>query len=77
MARRLSLQLLHTAYGLGQDTIPLWTGPVLQGVMKQTRTSQARSTSSGTKQGVGSGGGTQITLTFTAMSSAGGIDFAP
>ena len=29
MSRRLSLALLHTAYGLGQEAIPLWTGPVL------------------------------------------------
>lgn len=52
MSRRLALQLLHTAYALTQDDIPLWTGPVLQGINKQS---------------------TAITLTFTAMSSAGGL----
>jgi hypothetical protein len=56
MSRRLSLQLLHTAYGLGQESIPLWTGPVLQGIA--------------TKK---TAGGTEITLTFTEMSSAGGL----
>jgi hypothetical protein len=63
MSRRLSLQLLHTAYGLGQEAIPLWTGPVLQGV-----TSKKAANAAG-----GGGGGTEITLTFTAMSSAGGL----
>ena len=29
MARRLALQLLHTAYGLGAGQIPPWSGPVL------------------------------------------------
>ena len=29
MSRRLALQLLHTAFGLGEGEIPLWTGPVL------------------------------------------------
>lgn len=61
MARRLSLQLLHTVYGLGLESIPLWTGPVLQGVTKEA---------AAVRQG---GGGTAITLTFTAMSSAGGL----
>jgi hypothetical protein len=63
MSRRLSLQLLHTVYGLGQESIPLWTGPVLQGVAKGPVK--------------GAGGGTnltnEITLTFTSMSSAGGL----
>ena len=52
MSRRLALQLLHTAYDLGQESIPLWTGPVLQGIVQHA---------------------TSITLTFTAMSSAGGL----
>ena len=52
MSRRLALQLLHTAYDLGQESIPLWTGPVLQGIVQHV---------------------TSITLTFTAMSSAGGL----
>lgn len=57
MSRRLSLQLLHTAYGLGQESIPLWTGPVLEGV----RTNHVAE------------GGSEIRLTFTTMSSAGGL----
>ena len=32
MSRRLALQLLHISYALGQDAIPLWTGPVLSHV---------------------------------------------
>ena len=62
MARRLSLQLLHTAYGLGLESIPLWTGPVLQGIAKEP---------AGTRQGKGASAA--ITLTFTAMSAAGGL----
>ena len=57
-------------YGFGQeDGIPLWTGPVLQGVTLAAKNDQNK----GGGEGGGGEGSTEITLTFTAMSSAGGL----
>jgi hypothetical protein len=38
MSRRLALQLLHTAYDLNESTIPLWTGPVVEGIAQSVGT---------------------------------------
>ena len=75
MARRLSLQLLHTAYKLGQESIPLWTGPVLQSVATTTAAATDADAAADDDTAAGGGGGevAEITLTFTAMSAAGGL----
>lgn len=37
-SRRLALQLLHTVYQLGQESIPLWTGPAISSVAYSSAT---------------------------------------
>ena len=74
MSRRLSLQLLHTVYGLGQEAIPLWTGPVLQGVGMKTKNEKKKNNNENENENEKlTRAGTEIILTFTAMSSAGGL----